>query len=430
MFASAVVALHAVALGFTAGWTAAATSVVVGAVVVIVIKATYELSSDTHAIRNALDRTDNRVRTTEQHATRQLAFNDAITNRVRTTEQHATRQLAFNDAITNRVSATEQHALATERENATRFASIDAVERINERVSSLARRLDLDRRARTRDAAGSGHSGSRDDTIHITEIARIIAAVESGDIPPEHLSDDFPDEVVGLSGRKFRTLVCELVRVLGDRGHYLEIGTYHGKTICTSCVSNPDVLHLGVDNFSQVGRDDTTRAILSRLIARLGIDNIDFRDEDFERFLRERTRTNTRDVSVYYFDASHDYRSQLFALLHGERQVVEGGVMLVDDCNYSHVRAATYDFCESHPDWALLYEHYTGGHPMQAGASERPELDEGWWNGVNVLIHDPGGLVERLERVPEPNAHSFFLAQHPMENCDSSAVKTRSAAVS
>jgi Methyltransferase domain len=438
VFTAAIVVLNGVALGFTASWTAATTTIAAGAVIVIVIKVIFELSSKTNALRSDLrtsgDHTDKRFREAKHDVTRQLAFDDAITKRVRTIEQHITRQLAFNDAMTDRVRTAEQHALATEHASASRFASVDAVDdavgRINDRVSSLARQFDLDRRNRIRAVACSDTSGSVQQAIQITEIARIIEAVDSGDIPPEHTSDDFPEEVIGLSGRKFRTLICELVRLFGARGHYLEIGTYHGKTICTSCVNNPDVVHLGIDNFSQFDRDGMNHAILNRLIARLGIDNIDFRDEDFETFMRERTRTNTRDVSVFYFDASHDYRSQLFALLHGARQVVDGGVMLVDDCNYTHVRAATYDFCESHPDWALLFEHYTGGHPMKAEAAKRRELDEGWWNGVNVLVHDPSRMVERLERVPESNARSFFLAQHPMENCDSSAVRSRSASVS
>ena len=101
--------------------------------------------------------------------------------------------------------------------------------------------------------------------------------------------------------------------------------------------------------------------------------------------------------------------------------------MLVDDCNYSHVRAATYDFCDLRPEWALLFERYTEGHPLRVSDDLRERMQEGWWNGVHVLVHHPRYLVDRLPRPDEPELDRFFLAQHPAENCQTDYVGSRLA---
>lgn len=259
-------------------------------------------------------------------------------------------------------------------------------------------------------------------------LAKIVDGVESGRIPAEHASDSFPAEVTGLSGRKFRTLVAELVGALGASGDYLEIGTFQGKTLCTSAVLNPQVRHIGVDNFSY-GSGKKNLQILNELAKQLELSNLELFEEDFFNWLPKKSATGQRDIAVYYFDASHDYRSQLLALLYGAQIVVPNGVMLVDDCNYSHVRAATYDFCSLNRDWALFFERYTQGHPNLASDQERHQMDEGWWNGVHLLVHDPEHRLARLERQPDPPLEKFFLDQHRIENCVTDKIISRRARI-
>lgn len=309
------------------------------------------------------------------------------------------------------------------------------VEQVRAAAIRAAHQIDYERRVRLADQSGLGVGSA--DTAPSEEsgvpdpvtLARLISDIDTGQIPAEHLSDAFSPDVVGLSGRKFRTLVAELVRAYAGHGVYLEIGTYRGRTICTSAVHNPHVPHVGVDNFSQVDDDGVNRSIFDALVDQLGLDNIEFIERDFNELLAERTRRNIRDVAVYYFDASHDHRSQLMALAHGAQQVIPGGVMIVDDCNYSHVRAASYDFCELEPDWALLFERYTAGHPNKVDGETYAALSEGWWDGVHVLVHDPAHVVERLERQADARLESFFLQQHRPEHCHTTDVVSRSAEV-
>jgi hypothetical protein len=341
----------------------------------------------------------------------------ASTHRVNAVESGLTRQR-------------EQHADLAERAErdldeirAQSQAATERLTRLEQRVRNHWRQSQIQRLAISPQQDPNADIAA----VDASSVRAVVEAIESGAIPSEQISDAFPEASIGLSGRRFRTLISALVGHYSERGAYLEIGTYLGKTICTSALANPSVRHIGVDDFSQVNEGGRNRDLFLQLVRTSGATNIDFFEEDFVEFLTDRTLARTRDISVYYFDASHDYRSQLLALLHGSRQTIAGGVMLVDDCNYAHVRAASYDFCASHPEWALLFERYTAGHPSHVETAADVEQRDDWWNGVHVLVHDPRFQLERLERQPDQQLDQSFRSQHTLSNCYVDDVRSRLA---
>ena len=99
-------------------------------------------------------------------------------------------------------------------------------------------------------------------------------------------------------------------------------------------------------------------------------------------------------VGVYFVDGPHDYRSQLVCLLLIKPFLAPGAVIIVDDCNYRHVRQANNDFLMSHPEFKLIFQAYTSSHPKNMNPGAYQQATMGWWNGANVIVHDPDNELE------------------------------------
>lgn len=200
----------------------------------------------------------------------------------------------------------------------------------------------------------------------------------------------------GPSGAKFRCLVTELNSRIAEDTHYLEIGILRGKTIFTSALDNPRIRHIGIDNFSQFDPDGMNAATVYKTIEDMGIRNVEVIEADFKQYFIDMGRQPERNTGVFFYDAIHDYRSQLIGLLQASRIMRPGGIILVDDTNYAHVRYSTYDFIESHPDFKLLFETFTYMHPGKMSPEVKAAAKQAWYNGTQVLIYDPENRAKGL----------------------------------
>lgn len=138
------------------------------------------------------------------------------------------------------------------------------------------------------------------------------------------------------------------------------------------------------------------------------VNNLELKLEDFEAYLINRAKHQVKDVGVYFYDAIHDYRSQLFALMQAHNVLCDGGVMLVDDVNYGHVRYASYDFLSANRDFKLVFESFTRVHPNEMTPEQLLDSREGWWNGVHVIVHDPENRITGIEPTWQPAVHEKF----------------------
>ena len=103
--------------------------------------------------------------------------------------------------------------------------------------------------------------------------------------------------------------------------------------------------------------------------------------------------------------------SQLMCLELALPYLHDNAIMLVDDCNYRHVRQANRDFLVTHPEWKLLFEACTTCHPVNMNPEDQEEARQGWWNGVNVLVRDPLGELLTMYP-PTERSRQVFENEH------------------
>lgn len=140
--------------------------------------------------------------------------------------------------------------------------------------------------------------------------------------------------IAGMSGRRYRRLVNNLVRLVPDPV-YLEVGAWKGSTACAAVWRNHCDITC-IDNWSQFGgpRDEFLENI-ERASERNSVQVIEdnFRSINFGKLQPK--------ANIYLFDGPHDERDQFDGIalaLPGLRQEF---VLIVDDFNWSQVREGT-----------------------------------------------------------------------------------------
>lgn len=206
----------------------------------------------------------------------------------------------------------------------------------------------------------------------------------------------------GLSGFSGDMLVGMLQRLAKyqesiNGGDYLEIGVFQGLTLLSTASAASGIAAYGIDNFAQYDTDGKNRAILSARIRENGITNAYLIDQDYEDALENLdAHIGNRKIGLLFVDGPHDYRSQLTCLQLARKHLGESAVIVVDDCNYRHVRQANRDFLLWNPNFKLVCEAYTECHPMNMSQTQESSARQGWWNGVNILARDPDDLLEPM----------------------------------
>lgn len=242
--------------------------------------------------------------------------------------------------------------------------------------------------------------------------------------------------LTGLSGRKLVGLLQRLAASIDDEGScYLEVGVFQGLTLLSTALASRRVPCFGIDNFAFFDPEGRNLEIVQERRRRLGLDNAHLVNAGFEDALADlRAHIGPGRVAVYFVDGPHDYRSQLLCLEFARPYLGDGAVIIVDDCNYRHVRQANADFLRAHPEFRLLFEAYTPCHPLNMTSEALAQAKAGWWNGVNVLVHDPAGLVTR-SFPPTERSRTLYENEHvvhasPLGHCAPEAVELVAALAS
>jgi hypothetical protein len=250
-----------------------------------------------------------------------------------------------------------------------------------------------------------GSSRPSDGVVGVVERAleRIIAEGASSRAPG----------LTGYSGEKVVGLLQQIAGDLAEPGVcYLEVGVYQGLTLLSVAHAAEALTVFGIDDFSQFDPQGHNRGIVERRRRQLALDNVRLINLDYEEALADLgSHIGARRVVVYFIDGPHDYRSQLLCLELALPYLANKCVVVVDDCNYEHVRQANADFLTIHPDFALMYEVYTEAHPTNMSAAQRAAAEAGWWNGINVLVRDSDAILERI-LPPTSRDRSLFLNDH------------------
>ena len=179
-------------------------------------------------------------------------------------------------------------------------------------------------------------------------------------------------EVGGLACENNLALLNLAASLLAPGESYVEVGSFKGQSLIAAMLGNAGDF-VGIDDFSMEGGG---RALLEANIMRHGLTGHTILEGDAFALLRDEA-LGGRQVGVYYYDAAHDYRSQLDALRLVEPYLAEGALLIVDDTDWTQVRRALRDYRRGQPRARLLVE-----------IAGKDRGQPWWWEGVQVLRWD------------------------------------------
>jgi len=208
-----------------------------------------------------------------------------------------------------------------------------------------------------------------------------------------------PRGLSGFSGAKLVGMLQRLARYEASRngGLYLEVGVFQGLTLISTACALDGGEAFGIDNFAQFDASKKNQAIIQKRMEANEVNNANLINRDYEDALEDlKAIRGEKKIGVFFVDGPHDYRSQAICLHLIKPHLSESAVIVIDDCNYRHVRLANRDFLVSNPEFKLIFESYTRCHPGNMTKEEENEARRGWWNGVNVIVKDPENRLEGM----------------------------------
>jgi tRNA G46 methylase TrmB len=229
-----------------------------------------------------------------------------------------------------------------------------------------------------------------------------------------------PDVLSGYSGAKLIGLLQRLARIIEHSAGlcYAEIGVFQGLTLLSVAAAAPRLVIYGIDDFSQFDPDNRNKRLVLDRQRKLSLMNVHLVDQDYDEVLRRFVDIAPgHKIGLLFVDGPHDYRSQLMCMLFALPHLAENALIVVDDCNYEHVRLATRDLLLIDPQTKLVFEAYTDGHPQNVGPEIEMQMRAGWWNGVHLLVRGPvaayfGGLVPAFGNARQRCEREHLLQPH------------------
>ena len=165
-------------------------------------------------------------------------------------------------------------------------------------------------------------------------------------------------------------LLNRAVAHLGAGEVYVEIGCWQGLSLAGAVQGHATVDAYACDDFSEFG--GPRAALLDTITRWTAPGQVRFHDVDFRRFLQEAPWAPAH-VGVYFYDGGHDFDDQFVALQAMLPHLASDAVVIVDDTNWRHVRAANRFFARHVAGFELVRD-------VRTGSAFAPT----WWNGVQV----------------------------------------------
>jgi predicted O-methyltransferase YrrM len=154
---------------------------------------------------------------------------------------------------------------------------------------------------------------------------------------------------------------------------YVEIGVYHGASLISAMLGNEGKRCVGIDSF---GFRDASLENVEANLERFGLPRPEILVGDaFE--LVPGGALDGVPIGVWYYDAAHNYDSQVEGLRIAEPLLAPGALMIVDDTDWTDVDRAMDDYLAEQPRARriLSIDGKSRGFPH-------------WWEGMQVLVWD------------------------------------------
>jgi predicted O-methyltransferase YrrM len=201
------------------------------------------------------------------------------------------------------------------------------------------------------------------------DLPRLFADYPRSPHPVDRRFAPILEDVGGLARENNLALLNLAASILDPGESYVEVGSFKGLSLIAAMLGNAGDF-VGIDNFSM---SQGSRAVLEANVRRHRLAGHTILEGDAFALLRGGALAGRR-VGVYYYDAAHDYRSQLDALRLIEPHLVDGALLIVDDTDWAQVSRALRDYRRRQARVRLLVEldGKDRGQPW-------------WWEGVQVL---------------------------------------------
>ena len=198
------------------------------------------------------------------------------------------------------------------------------------------------------------------------------------------LFEDFPDsehprdrrfapiveQVENLASENVLALLNLAASCLGPDEAYVEVGVYHGASLIAALLGNEERRFVGIDSF---GFREASLEKVEQNLERFGVPRPELLVGDVFQLVPGGALADAS-VGLWYYDAAHDYESQVEGLRVAEPLLAPGALMIVDDTDWTDVRRAMDDYVAAQPraQRILTLDGKDRGSPQ-------------WWEGMQVL---------------------------------------------
>jgi predicted O-methyltransferase YrrM len=232
----------------------------------------------------------------------------------------------------------------------------------------------------------------------VRELPRLFAAYPRSKHPRDRRFAPILADVGGLARENNLALLNLAASLLRPGESYVEVGSFRGLSLIAAMQGNAGDF-VAIDDFSLA---EGSRKRLEANLGRYGLGGYTILEGDAFTLLQKGVLGNRR-VGVYYYDAAHDYQSQVRGLRLIEPYLVEDALLIVDDTDWTEVARAMRDYLAGQPRAERLLT-------LHGKASGQPW----WWEGVQVLRwrarpttrsrRRSAGGVPPARRAPRPGA--------------------------
>jgi predicted O-methyltransferase YrrM len=205
----------------------------------------------------------------------------------------------------------------------------------------------------------------------LTELPHLFEAYPSSEHPRDRRLQPVAEGVQNLARENNLALLNLAASLLEGDEAYVEIGVYHGASLISAMLGNEAGRFVGIDSFEFRG---TSLEAVEANLERFGLPRPELVVGDaFE--LVPGGRLDGTPIGVWYYDAAHDYDSQIEGLRIAEPLLVPGALMIVDDTDWDDVARAMDDYLNQQPRARriLTIDGKSRGLPH-------------WWEGMQVLV--------------------------------------------
>ncbi len=177
------------------------------------------------------------------------------------------------------------------------------------------------------------------------------------------------DGVEGLSEENNLALLALAARHLDAGECYLEAGAYHGRTLI-GVATQTAAACVAIDDFSY---DGISQDLLAANLERFGVsDRVRILSGDTSAVLQGMEAIPP--VGVFFYDAEHTTMATLDALRHAAGLLAGHALIVVDDADWSEVRAAIDAFLAEEP-----------AATRRLRIAGRAEGQPWWWDGMDMI---------------------------------------------